>query len=102
MSDVPRSTVTLHALEGEPLLHEKIRDMVGAAAHGMAEREGFELADVATTPDSITITLEADQLVAVGFAAELRRVTTKWYASKFGVEHLWGEPPLDDDGPSWA
>ena len=37
------------------------------------------------------------QIEAVGFAAELRRLTTSWYTHKFGVDTLWGEAPTDDE-----
>ena len=34
---------------------------------------------------------EAEEVVAVGFAAELRRVTNEWWAAKSGGEVLWVE-----------
>lgn len=85
------NSVTLRALEGTPLQHDSIRDMVEATAHALAERQGVELTHVETTPSSITMTLVAERIVAIGFAAELRRLTTSWYCHKFGVDTLWGE-----------
>ena len=35
--------------------------------------------------------LATGRIQAIGFAAELRRLTTAWYAHKFGVGELWGE-----------
>lgn len=97
MTASPLTNVTLRALEGEPLADDRIREMVVAAAHGLAERHGIEVVNVDTEPDRISVTLQAPRVTAVGFAAELRRNTTQWYARKFGVETLWGEPP--DDSP---
>jgi len=86
------SAVTLRALEGTPLQHDLIREMVVATAHAIAERQGVEVIDVHADDSSITVELAADRLVALGFAAELRRLTTNWYRHKFGVDTLWGEP----------
>jgi hypothetical protein len=97
------SAVTLRALEGEPLADEALRGMVVATAHAIAERQGIRVIDVETTPDSITVKLGAARIAAIGFAVELRRLTTSWYTSKYGAATLWGEPPTDGndlDGPS--
>jgi allophanate hydrolase subunit 1 len=96
MSD-DRSSVTLRALEGEPLKHDRIREMVMATAHALGERQGVEVLEVSADSSSITVTLAAPRLVAYGFAAELRRLTTRWYAHKFGVETLWGAAPGDGE-----
>ena len=89
---VPATEITLRALEGTPLQHESIRSMVQATAEAIAERQGVRVLEVRTTPASVTAVLAADRLVAIGFAAELRRLTTNWYKHKFGVDSLWGEP----------
>ena len=86
-----RTTVTLRALEGTPLAHDSIREMVVATALAIAERQGIGIDPPDAGVDRITVTLHAGQLEAMGFAAELRRLTTSWYAHKFGVETLWGD-----------
>lgn len=94
-----RSTVTLRALEGEPLRDAAVRRTVVAAAHAIAERNGVTLLDLTTTPTSLTATLDASRLAAIGFAAELRRITGDWHRAHTGEPHLWGEPtpePPDD------
>ena len=103
MTGDPASKITLSAREGEPLKHEKIREMVVATAHAIAERQGVAVLDIQTTPNSITTVLATGRIESIGFAAELRRLTTSWYTRKFGVETLWGEPPGDeyDAGESW-
>lgn len=92
MTATPTTRVTLRALEGTPLQHENIRTMVVATAEALAERQGVRLIAVEADESSITATIAADRIVAIGFAAELRRLTTSWYRHKFGVETLWGEP----------
>lgn len=86
------TAITLRALRGEPLSDPAVRDMVVAAAHALAERTGITILDLRAEPDRVTITLEALRVVALGFAAELRRSTTAWYTRKYDVGTLWGEP----------
>lgn len=100
MMAVPDSTVTLRADSGEPLKEEAVRDMVVATAHAIAERQGVQVLDLATTDSAITVTIDTGRLEAVGFAAELRRLTGNWYAHKFGDAALWGEAPADTDDPA--
>ena len=87
------TTVTLRALEGEPLADQRISDMVVANAHAIAERQGIPVLRITPLPDRIEVTLEAGRVEAIGFAAELRRLTTNWFRHKFQKETLWGEPP---------
>jgi hypothetical protein len=87
------TTVTLRALEGRPLDEHPIRDMVEAMARGIAERQGIDVLDVRSEGDRISVTLRAPRMVAVGFAAELRRLTNRWYTEKFAADTLWGNPP---------
>jgi hypothetical protein len=93
------TTITLRALEGEPLADPKIRDMVEAAARSIAERHGIEVLALRTEQDRITVSLPLSRLAAIGFVAELRRQTTAWYTRKFGAETLWGEPV--EEGEQW-
>jgi len=102
-----RSSVTLRALDGSPLADSRVRDTVVATGHAIAERNGVTLAAVRTAPDAITVEIGASRLAALGFAAELRRLTNAWHFKKFGPPALWGElPPAhhgDDDEPDpWS
>ncbi len=92
MTITPTTRVTLRALEGTPLQHENIRTMVIATAEALAERQGLHIISVEADESSISTTVAAERIVAIGFAAELRRLTTSWYRHKFGVDTLWGEP----------
>lgn len=87
----PTTTITLRALKGEPLTDRVVRDMVVAAAHALAERHGVEVIDVAAKPDRVVCTLAAERIVALGFAAELRRSTNAWYEHKYEAGEMWGD-----------
>lgn len=99
MSAADLSAVTLRALQGQPLADQRVRDMVVATARAIAERQGVRVHDLAVDADRITATLHAGRIEALGFAAELRRLTTRWYTQKFGEKTLWGEPV--DEGEEW-
>ncbi len=107
MTSRPLTQITLRALQGEPLAQSGVRDMVLATARAIAERQGVEVIDARALGDRITVTLAAGRIEALGFAAELRRLTTNWYTSKYGVHTLWGEAPRireqadDDDADRW-
>lgn len=96
MAGSARTSITLRALEGEPLRDEAIAGMVTSTAHAIAERQGVEVLNVEADADSITVTLGVSRIAAWGFAAELRRLTANWFAHKYGGT-LWGEPPHTDE-----
>jgi len=95
------STITLRAREGEPLDNEQVRATVTATAEAIAERQGVPVLEVSTTPSSITVTLQTGRIQAIGFAAELRTLTTNWYKHKYGFDHLWGSVDKHDAGEEW-
>lgn len=88
----------LTALHGTPLDDAGVRRNVEAAARAIGEREGIEVRGLEVAPDSIAITIDADRLTGLGFAAELRRVTNQWYEQKYRDGPLWGTPKPGDDG----
>jgi lysozyme family protein len=97
--DSPTTAVTLRALEGKPLADESVRSMVQATAHAIAERQGVKVLALRAEADHITVSLNVGQIEAIGFAAELRRLTNNWYAHKSGQPTLWGEPT--EEGEEW-
>lgn len=99
MSGEPVTEITLRALEGRPLEDERVRSMVEATAHAIAERQGVKVLKLIASPDRITARLNVGRIAAMGFAAELRRLTTNWYTQKFGERTLWGEPI--EEGEEW-
>jgi hypothetical protein len=94
------SQITLRALEGAPLEDPRIREMVIATARAIAERQGVTVMDMSTDSDRITVKLNTGRIESIGFAAELRRLTNRWYTQKFGERTLWGESE-EDRSESW-
>ena len=92
------SRVRLRALDGEPLADERVRETVVATARAIAERTGVAIGAVEAEPGSITVTLAGDKLAAMGFLAELRRLTNAWYEQRHGIS-LWGGD--ERDGELW-
>lgn len=86
------ATLRLRALHGTPLDDYATRRAVESAAHALAEREGVNLAALEISPEGITITLDAERIVGLGFLAELRRSTNMWYEEKYRDGPLWGTP----------
>lgn len=96
------TTITLRALSDAPtppLSDQTVRRTVLSAARALAERNGVTLISLDARSDHLTATLDAPRLVAIGFAAELRRITTWWYRKRTGIDHLWGEARTDDQDP---
>jgi hypothetical protein len=91
-----RSTVTLRSRRppgsATPLTDENVRRIVISSVEGIAERMGIPLLAVESDEDSVTLTVAAPQLVAMSFAAELRRVTDRWHRTKFGTP-IWSDRP---------
>ena len=99
MSEPQRSSITLRALEGTPLEDERVRSIVVSTAWAIGERTGIEVISVEAENDRVEITMLASRLEAIGFVAELRRLTEQWYARKFGdIGHLWGPSPEERGG----
>lgn len=86
------TTMTLRARSGIGPLDPSVRDMVVAAAHAIAERTGLPVAEVSADGEQVTVRVQGPPIVAIGFVAELRRVTDRWYEGKYGGV-LWGEAP---------
>lgn len=98
------STVTLRAKSGSPLLDEMIHRNVVAAANALAERTGIALIGIDAAGDRLVLDVEGPQLVAIGLAAELRRITDAWHRGRFAGKPLWDEPDSADgflDLPGW-
>ncbi len=80
--------LTLRASSGAPLGDERARETVIATARAIAERTGVRLVDLDTADDRVTITLATHRLGALGFLAELRRLTNAWSRARAGAD-LW-------------
>lgn len=82
--------VTLRALSGEPMSDAGVRGMVESTARALGERTGVAVLALETTASEIRVMLPVDRFAAMGFAAELRRVTNAWYEGKYRDGPLWG------------
>lgn len=97
---VAASTVHLRALAGAPLADPAVRGTVEAVAHAIAERTGVRLLAITCDADAVRVTLATHRLAALGFIAELRRLSNRWHAARHGGALLW--PALLTDGPDDA
>jgi len=95
----PATTVTLRATSGKPLTERATRTTVESAARALAERTGIALHAVRTNETSITVTLGAHRLAAMGFLTELRNATNRWYESRNPGDILWPTGQVDTPGP---
>lgn len=86
---VVAGVVTLHAADHGILADRDLRAALEASAHGLGERTGVRLVGLDWTADSVTATVEGGEVVALGFAAEWRRVTTAWWRTRGGSGSLW-------------
>ena len=86
------TTITLHTADGQALSHERVRETVMAAAASLAERFKIEMTELDADDEALTVTLIADEVTSVGFAAELRRNTNAWYEGKYNNGPLWRSP----------
>lgn len=83
------ATARLTAVAGKPLADPAILATVLAAAHALAERTGVRITFLTHDPRSLTLTLAADQITALGFVSELRATTNTWYEKKYDTGPLW-------------
>lgn len=95
--DSSTAKITSHA--GPTLRDSRVRSTVESTAHAIAERIGVRILNVDMTDQSIEVTLACDEIAALGFAAELRRLTEAWHQGKHHGS-LWGEPP-PEEGDEW-
>ena len=93
----PATTVTLRAHTGRPLANPEVARNVRAAAEAIAERTGVRLLTLAVEPDAVCATIATHRLAAMGFLAELRRLTNQWHAARTDGSILWPRVVGDDE-----
>jgi|GEM_PF-674018 len=94
---MPASLARLSAPDA-PLREPRVRATVIAAARALAERTGVTVLDLRAADHGIELLLDGEEAVAVGFAAELRRITNAWHHARTG-RPLWPIKPADADDP---
>ncbi len=80
----------LAALSGSPFDDVPTRDFVRKCAQDLSHRQNVEVFDFRFEPDSVSFIVKGDQVIALGFATELRSATNQWYESKYRDGPLWG------------
>ncbi len=92
----PRERASLSLLAERPgaLDDQRIAATVRSSAEALAERTGIRLLSVSIEDDRAEIELEGSEFVAVGFAAELRRLTNAWHRRQFDSS-LWPAPAVE-------
>lgn len=81
------SRARIGAREGQ-LDDPSVQESVAAAARSLAEREGVCLTALEVCSDGVEAEVVGAQIVAVGFVAQLRRITNSWAISR-GLGELW-------------
>ncbi len=90
--DAPKvmaATVTLHAAAEVDLGEPRLRQALTTAAQALAERTGVRLLALEWNTRSVAATVEGGEIVALGFAAELRRTGERWWRAHGGSGPLW-------------
>lgn len=88
--DAPRarSSASLRAAN-ESLLHvERTRESVLSSGWALAERAGVRLLRLAIDGERLDVEVDGPEIVALGFIAELRRITNRWHRARTGGA-LW-------------
>ncbi len=94
------TTITLRPRSPHALADPRVRAIVRSTAVAIAERTGVSLETIRVEPSGVVAALEAPRLAGIGFAAELRRLTERWYHDRTGGGTLWGHPdPSPPDDP---
>lgn len=88
--DAPRarSSASLRAAHPGLLNAERTRESVLSSGRALAERSGVRLLRLAIEDGRLDAEVDGPEIVALGFIAELRRITNRWHRARTG-EALW-------------
>lgn len=91
--DAPRarSSASLRSLDPTLLDVDRTRESVLSAASALGERSGVRLLRLAIDRGRLEAEVDGPEIVALGFVAELRRITNRWHVARKGTA-LWGGP----------
>jgi hypothetical protein len=82
----------LSALSGTPFDDVPTQQFVLQCGLELSAEQRIRVFDFQFKRDSITFVVEGDQVVALGFATELRTRTNAWYEQRYRDGPLWGTP----------
>ncbi len=83
-------SVALHARRSDILFDAVFKETIKSMAHALAQRTGIQLLQIEFHTNSVTATVEGGEVIALGFATELRRDTDRWWRSHRAPESPWG------------
>jgi D-glycero-D-manno-heptose 1,7-bisphosphate phosphatase len=83
-------SVALHARRSDILSDAVFKETIKSMAHALAQRTGIQLLQIDFHTNSVTATVEGGEVIALGFATELRRDTDRWWRSHRAPESPWG------------
>ncbi|MEI6023122.1 MAG: HAD family hydrolase [Phycisphaerales bacterium] len=83
-------SVSLHARRSDILSDAVFKETIKSMAHALAQRTGIQLLQIDFHINSVTATVEGGEVIALGFATELRRDTDRWWRSHRAPESPWG------------
>ncbi|MCE7973346.1 MAG: HAD-IIIA family hydrolase [Leptolyngbya sp. PLA1] len=82
------AAVDLRPLEEGALDDARTRETVLASARSIAEQHGVRLVELGVADGALRLGVRADRMLALGFAAEVRRATNAWHRARTGSA-LW-------------
>ena len=83
-------SVSLHARRSDILSDDVFKETIKSMAHALAQRTGIQLLQIDFHTNTVTATVEGGEVIALGFATELRRDTDRWWRSHRAPESPWG------------
>ena len=83
-------SVALHARRSDILSDAVFQETIKSMAQALAQRTGIKLVRIEFETNCVTATVEGGDVIALGFVAELRRDSDRWWREHRGAESPWG------------
>jgi hypothetical protein len=83
-------SVALHARRSDILSDAVFKETIKSMAHALAQRTGIQLLQLDFHATKVNATVAGGEVIALGFATELRRDTDRWWRSHRAPESPWG------------
>ncbi|MCE9618519.1 MAG: HAD family hydrolase [Planctomycetes bacterium] len=85
-----RGTIALHARRSDILADADFQTAIASMARELASRTGIRLVRLDFQSSSVAATVEGGDVIALGFVAELRRDSERWWRTHRAAESPWG------------
>ena len=83
-------SVALHARRSDILSDAVFQETIKSMAQALAQRTGIKLVRIEFETNCVIATVEGGDVIALGFVAELRRDSDRWWREHRGAESPWG------------